>query len=173
MLKTVAKIAVLSILGVGCGGTAGNGGGTSKDGSSSGGGTSDGGMTEAADGGEACNWPACVGNLISACMPNGACTHQKTRAITTGTTGGPGFAVETEASRTCYANGVTATTTVTIPLDEWNSNAVSSVAVLKKASTICVVTEILASDGEGHGTVKNGSGTTVATLDYEVVNDHL
>jgi len=138
------------------GATAANGGTTATGGSASGGSAATGGSTSGgstATGGtgggsgtSACVLPTCLKNFGADCVESGTCTTQTDSA--------------TGSSNTCYANGVK-------EINVFDLLSGDNALTVKKGSSTCFTTAFNGNDvytGMGSITVKNATGTTVASV---------
>jgi hypothetical protein len=111
-----------------------------------------------------CGYPACYLDLLLPCMPEGACVEQATTMC--GATACPTSSTTTPTGVTtsvCFDNGVK----MLVDIDMSNPLAVTANGTLKKGSVVCYTTAV-GPYSQGTvaptATVKNGAGTTVATM---------
>lgn len=113
----------------------------------------------------ACNVPLCYKDLVSSCVPNGACVEQ--RGYMCGATVCPepltGVPMPTSMfNYMCYANGVTVSTTA----DMTNPTPQTSIQTYRKNGTVCYSVEMplsLATANSVTMLIKTPAGATVAT----------
>ena len=111
----------------------------------------------------ACNVPLCLNDLVSSCIPDGACVQQLGYMCGAVVCPQPLTAVPTSMfNYMCFDNGVTVSTTV----DMTNPASQTSVQTCRKNGTVCYSVEMPLSLATGTSMteiVKNPAGATVAT----------
>jgi len=114
----------------------------------------------------ACGFPACYVDLVSPCMPEGACVSQSTS--TCGGSACPtALATPTGLiTNSCYANDVK----MLMSIDMSNPRASTTNTVVKKGSTVCyTMTRNSSASPTGNTpvTLTNAAGTAVATTVWD------
>jgi hypothetical protein len=118
-----------------------------------GGGGLDGGSVDASAsgsiGGDSCNYPSCLANLVTTCVPSGTCVEQ---------TGGAAF-----ATNDCYSNGVKM-------ISSTDANTLITSITFKNGSTTCYSVDVTES-WPTTMTFKNVSGGTIATMTVDTTTN--
>lgn len=144
---------------LGCGGSEtssnGNGGGASGTGGAIGSGGSTANPTGGSMVPEGCNLPPCLATVMEGCAPSGTCVEQSS-----------GFF----DSNTCYSNGVKEITKMNLNM----ATGTGDVSVTyKKNNAVCYSFNMPMTASTTNATIqiKNGAGTTIATIEANSTTD--